>query len=194
MQIKNQLILALFAAAAACSGGASAQSYLGANLSVAVTTDSSCDKSSSNSNNNNFRDCSFKTRLGGKFYGGHLFDKVGVEIMTFGLGSTSTNLSKGESRFDGVGGEALYAVLPLRMERVMLKGKLGVAHVRGGLVRFEKDKTEYKSSAQVLVGATASVLLGTHWALNADWDRIPAKFVDGKSVVNMLSLGASYSF
>ncbi len=189
MQIKNSLSLVLFAAAAACGGSASAQSYLGANLSAAVTTDSSCDKS----NNNNLRDCSFKARLGGKFYGGHLFDKVGVEIMSFGLGSTGVNLTKGESRFDGVGGQAVYAVLPLRMERVMFKGKLGVAHVRGGLVRFEKNKTEYKSSAQVLVGATASVLLGTHWALNADWDRIPAKFVDGKSVVNMLSMGASYS-
>ncbi|MEJ6005333.1 outer membrane beta-barrel protein [Paucibacter sp. AS339] len=173
----------------AAAGAASAQPYVGGNLSALVNTESDCGTQQSSSN-----DCGFKSRLGVKFYGGYLFEHVGVEGMVFGASGSNFRLNKGESRFDGFGGEAVYLVLPLRTDHFMLKGKLGAAYVKGSLVDFDKDKTVDKSSTQFLVGASVGVLMGKHWALNLDWDRIPVRFVDRNTVANMVSLGASYSF
>jgi outer membrane immunogenic protein len=187
--MSNTRQLATLLLLCAAAGGACAQPYVGGSLSTAVKTESDCGSQQSNS-----KDCGFKTRLGAKFYGGYLFEHVGVEGMVFGASGSNFSLNKGESRFDGYGGEGVYLVLPLKGERFMLKGKIGVAYVKGSLVDFDKNKTIDKSSTQLLVGASAGLLLGKHWALNLDWDRIPVKFADRSTVANTVSLGASYSF
>lgn len=187
--MSNTRQLATLLLLCAAAGGACAQPYVGGSLSAIVKTESDCGSQQSNS-----KDCGFKTRLGAKFYGGYLFEHVGVEGMVFGASGSNFSVNKGEARFDGYGGEGVYLVLPLRADRFMLKGKLGLAYVTGRLVNHDSSKTFDKSSTELLVGASAGLLLGKHWALNLDWDRIPVRFTDRSTVANMVSLGASYSF
>lgn len=136
---------------------------------------------------------------GGKIYFGKQLEKnFAAEVMAFRLGHAHGALKNGSTtvagsaRAQGLAATGVFSA-PLG-DAFSLKGRLGVGYVRGEADYAAGGGTS-KSSFVPVIGVGASYALNQKVSLNADWDRLPAKFgSSGKATTNMLSLGMSFRF
>jgi hypothetical protein len=183
-------------AALGLAGTASAQSssntttpsaYVGANVGLYNKYSIGCDAGAS---------CDRTAKLGGKIYGGYDFGGYGVEALAFGVKSAQGSVRPGATSVPGSvseTGAGVVGVLPYAVGDFTLKGKLGLAYVRG--------KASYaggvsdKSMFTPLVGASVAYPINKTVSLSADWDQFRAKYAADRSVhVNMFSVGLSTKF
>jgi OOP family OmpA-OmpF porin len=176
-------------AAAAQSSQAGPSAYAGASLGLYNKYDLDCQSGVK---------CDKSAKTGGKIYGGYMFDETfGVEAMGFGLKSGIGSLKNQANvlvpgsvnlRGLGVSGVAAYNAGPFT-----LKGRLGLAYTQA---KSYAGVAEKKSSTRPLIGAGVSYALTEQIALNADWDRISAKYGSNKvkTHADMFSVGLSYKF
>lgn len=182
-------LLAAGAASAQSSSKAGPSMYAGASLGLSNKYDISCQTGVK---------CDKTAKTGGKIFGGYMFDETfGVEAMGFGIKSGIGSLKNQANvlvpgsvnlRGLGVSGVAAYNAGPFA-----LKGRLGVAYTQA---KSYAGATTKKSSMQPLIGAGVSYALTEQIALNADWDRISAKYGSNKvkTHADMFSVGLSYKF
>ena len=195
---KFQVLITSLAATAALglAGAASAQSsssntapsaYVGANVGLYNKYSIGCDAGTT---------CDRSAKLGGKIYGGYDFGGYGVEALVFGVKSAQGSVRPGATSQPGSvseTGAGVVGVLPYAIGDFTLKGKLGLAYVRG--------KASYaggvadKSMVTPLVGASVAYPINKTVSLSADWDQFRAKYATDRSVhVNMFSVGLSTKF
>lgn len=142
--------------------------------------------------------CDRNTSGGGKIYFGKQLEKnFAAEVMAFRLGHADGALKNGSSVVAGSAraqGLAATGVFSVPLGDFSLKGRLGVGYVRGEADYAAGGGTS-KSSFVPVVGIGASYALNQKVSLNADWDRLPAKFGnDNKATTSLLSLGMSFRF
>lgn len=148
-------------------------------------------------------DCTANTRCdrntsGGKIYFGKQLEKnFAAEVMAFRLGSADGAVKNGSATVAGSAraqGLAATGVFSAPLGDFALKGRLGVGYVRGE-TDFATGGGTAKSAFVPVIGIGASYALNQQVSLNADWDRLPAKFGNGsKATTSMLSLGVSFRF
>lgn len=176
----------LLAIAAACFMTSRAEAdvlvgpYAGAHAGLYSRYELSCDQALA---------CDRSAKLSGKVYGGYAFGQFGFEAMAFQVGAAQGQA--GTLRSSGV---ALLGVLPLNSGDFTLKGKLGLAYVRGNAQNAGASSS--KSSVQAVLGSSFAYAISKSVSLNADWDQLRAKTgSEGpRTRVNMFSLGLSVHF
>lgn len=193
MSTLKSLISTLVAGIAAFGSGlaaaAPAESYVGANLGLYNKYSLDCKDGVK---------CDKTGKISGKVYAGVNYDQFGVEAIAFGINKGEGSVKQAGKDVAGtikLGGIGAVGVLRLSNNDWTLKGKLGLAYVRGQ-ASYAAGGSESKSSAQPLLGAGVSYALNQNVSLNADWDHVRAKYdkAGSKTNVNMLSLGVSYKF
>jgi OOP family OmpA-OmpF porin len=136
--------------------------------------------------------------FGSKVYGGLLYENWGVEGVAFGTRKAEGTLklggkdSKGEV---GMSGAGVVGVLPLRLGDVTLKGKLGLAYVRGS-ANYNIGGSDKANSIAPLAGVGVAYAFNKEISLVADIDFFSGKYnkAGDRAGIGSLSIGASYKF
>lgn len=139
------------------------------------------------------------------FLGVEPTEHLGAELMAWRLGDArgsgllGTNLLPARTRSEGLG---LVGVARTQIDAWTLRARLGVA--LGTKSRTELDvssvgavvpgNTSLRERSAVW-GLGASYALDKNWALQADWDRLPARVTTStKAKADLYSVGVSYRF
>lgn len=142
--------------------------------------------------------CDRNSSGGGKIYFGKQLEKnFAAEVMVFRLGRADGALKNGSSTVAGsarASGLAATGVFTAPLGDFSLKGRLGLGYVRGE-ADYAAGGGTAKNAFVPVVGIGASYALNQQVSLNADWDRLPAKFGNGnKATTSLLSVGVSLRF
>ncbi|MDM4764780.1 outer membrane beta-barrel protein [Pelomonas sp. SE-A7] len=198
MKTKNRNTIARLIAATLLAGtavAASAQStanpvpYAGASVgaynkySLDCSAGAACDRTGS---------------WGGRIYGGLDYGSFAIEGVAFGMKGADGTLRANNGQFTGghlsTTGVGVQGVVPFLVNGdFSLKGKLGLAYVRGkaSLPGGVEDREAWRPMG----GLGMSYALNKQVSLNADYDVTQAKYNNvGKARTGMFSLGASYKF
>ncbi len=135
---------------------------------------------------------------GGRIYGGLDYGSFAVEGVAFGAKSGQGTLRLGNGTATpgslSMTGAGVQGVLPFLVHGdFSLKGKLGLAYVRGkaSIAGGVQDDSSWRPMG----GVGLSYALNKQVSLNADYDTVQAKYNSaGKVRTDMFSLGASYKF
>ncbi len=173
------------------------ETYVGANLASRGSTRSSCSGGTS---------CESPGSISGKVTGGYLADLPpvhgiqsawGLEVMAYSLGPGKALLPStsgprpGSVKNKGVG---ITHVLQASFGDTTLAARAGLAYSLGR-IDYAAGTSSSRNVVVPLLGLGVHYSLSRNWGLNADWDRLPAKYKDApKITVNMFSIGVSYKF
>ncbi|WP_188563961.1 outer membrane beta-barrel protein [Undibacterium terreum] len=121
----------------------------------------------------------------------------GMELMAYSVGHNKlvkydiASTKAGSMKNTGLAASYL---VQAGMGQAALTGKIGLAYSQGKL-STDAGKSSTKNALVPVVGLGIRYSLTGHWSLNADWDRLPAKYDDGqKNRVKLFSIGLSYRF
>ncbi|MFM7532563.1 MAG: outer membrane beta-barrel protein [Rubrivivax sp.] len=186
----------LAGAALAASAAQAADTYVGlglgdARVGLPCSANQPCDRAASGS---------YKV-----FMGVEPTQHLGVELMAWrlgdarGSGQLGTNVLPARTSSEGLG---LVGVARTRIDAWTLRARLGVA--LGTKSRTELDTSSIGPVAPgsttlrertAVWGLGASYALNKSWALQADWDRLPARVTTAtKAKADLYTVGVSYRF
>lgn len=152
-------------------------SYGQSDLSASCPSGFSCDD----------KDQAFRVFAGGRFN-----NTFGAEIGWINMGEWARGGGDTDAQALDI---ALIAGFPLGRNSSIF-GKIGTAYTRaevsGGTAGGIQTGREDKWDARIGLGATIG--LTDNWALRADWDRFRVAFPGTKEDVDLLMIGAQYSF
>jgi len=139
------------------------------------------------------------------FLGVEPTEHLGVELMAWRLGDArgsallGSNLLPARTRSEGLG---LVGVARTQIDAWTLRARLGLA--LGTKSRTELDVSSIGAAVpdnatlrerSAVWGLGASYALNKNWALQADWDRLPARVTTAtKAKADLYSVGVSYRF
>jgi OmpA-OmpF porin, OOP family len=191
MKRKQILLGAAFVAASAFASAAMAEGYVGGAIGrsewkVDCSGTTTCDKNDT----------------GFKVYGGYMFmPYVGVEAAYLSLGKAKATFTdpvlgnvSGELKGDGF---AAFAVGAFPIQDFVLFGKLGFASIKAKVNATSSTQgtaNESDTNSDFAWGLGAGYNITKNFGVRAEWERYRVKFLDEKSDVDMISLGAHFRF